>query len=416
MPVDEERYLSYVDRDARPTSLSYPNLFDISISHDDSDDVVIQKITNLLNATNALLVPGKSIDNENPWKSLIGTSLPAPQLTQIVLNNADIKAGLIDALRWKNLDAEAKYARAFDLTLDATKSESKLLVPDKKDVYEISYLGGQGDARNFAFGFLPEEKTELPDWVKNLQSLQAAYGSDRSPLISDTASDLTLSPAELSKILNGSGSDQPTEKTFECGDPNGVVIWKWLSAIQCWLSNLLKTKWITPKLDDFGFSEAPSITVSLNGEALWSTKETVDIPFSDDNNNLVSDYVEKNTNSLSLTNTFSDTVIEANQTLRVDAALENSKNLINDDGSQVELAITQIDDLDTKKSYYPTDKNWNDIQDDYVNISGSPTLKDGHVSWILESKNNHRARIYVESRIYSINAVFLRSEKSIVLV
>ncbi len=156
--------------------------------------------------------------------------------------------------------------------------------------------------------------------------------------------------------------------------------------------------------------------MTVGGDVLWTTKETQDINLSDDNKNGVVDYVEKNTNSLSLNNTVSDTVIDKNQTVRVDAALESSTNLINDDASQVQLVVTQLDDLDTKKTYFPTDTNWNTIVEQYIHVSGSSTLKDGHAVWILEARNNHRSRVYIESRIYSSKNVFLRSEKNMILV
>jgi hypothetical protein len=89
----------------------------------------------------------------------------------------------------------------------------------------------------------------------------------------------------------------------------------------------------------------------VNGQAVWSTKEIANVDLSDKDNNRVLDYVEKNSSSLSLTNTLQETIIEKNETVRIDAALETSKNLINDDTSQVALVVTQIDDLDTRKSY-----------------------------------------------------------------
>lgn len=149
---------------------------------------------------------------------------------------------------------------------------------------------------------------------------------------------------------------------------------------------------------------------------MWTTKELADIDSSDDNNNGVADYVEENATSLSLNNTFSDTVIETNQTFRVDTALESTQNLVNDDVSRVELVVTQLDDLDTKKTYLPTDANWNTTLSQYIYISGSSKLKDGHAVWVVEARNNHRSRVYIESRIYSGKNVFLRSEKNIVLV
>jgi hypothetical protein len=100
-------------------------------------------------------------------------------------------------LRWRELDSEAKYARAFDVTLDAPKSLSKLIVPEKKDTYEIAYLGGQGDARNFVFGFSPESKSALPEWFKNIQSLQGSYNPDGTSVDLGGDSEFTLSPAEI---------------------------------------------------------------------------------------------------------------------------------------------------------------------------------------------------------------------------
>jgi len=182
------------------------------------------------------------------------------------------------------------------------------------------------------------------------------------------------------------------------------------------LDSLLKTTWTTPKIDDIGFPELPSLTVRFGGDVLWTTKEVQDVDVSDANKNGVTDYVEKNTGSLSLNNTFSDTVIDTNQTIRVDAALESSTKIINDDTSHVQLFVTQIDDLDTKKSYFSTDANWNTILEQYIHISGSSVLKDGHAVWVVEAKNNHRSRVYIESRIYSSTNVYIRSEKNIILV
>lgn len=118
------------------------------------------------------LKPGNDFAITHPWKKLIKFTNAAPRFADVLLANPDVKAGLIDALRWKNLDTEAKYARAFDLALSKVSTNSKLLIPDKKSIYEIAYMGGSGDARDFVFGFSPEDKTELPDWFEDIQSMQ----------------------------------------------------------------------------------------------------------------------------------------------------------------------------------------------------------------------------------------------------
>ncbi len=69
-------------------------------------------------------------------------------------------------------------------------------------------------------------------------------------------SDFTLTGNDIDALLGTDSSpsedSQDSEESEsgddECGDPSGVVIWEWPAAIQCWLSNLLKTEWKTPDL------------------------------------------------------------------------------------------------------------------------------------------------------------------------
>lgn len=136
----------------------------------------------------------------------------------------------------------------------------------------------------------------------------------------------------------------------------------------------------------------------------------------DRNSNGVLDYVDKNKDSLTLRNTLSSDTLEPSQTLRIDSSLEDETYRINDDTSTIQLVVTRIDDLDEKKSYSARDKDWADIQNRYFKVSGSPTMTDGHVMWIFTSKNNHRARISFESRMYSGSDIFLRSEKNSILM
>lgn len=182
------------------------------------------------------------------------------------------------------------------------------------------------------------------------------------------------------------------------------------------MSNLTKTEWFKPNIDDIGFPELPSLTVSLNGKIVWSTKELKNVQQSDTNSNNVLDYVEKNKDSLVLNNTLSSDTLESNQTLRIDTSLEDDTYRINDDTTRVQLEVTRIDDLDEKKSYSSRDIDWAKIKDTYFTISGSDTMTDGHAVWIFTSLNNHRSRISFESRIYSGSNVLIRSEKSSVLI
>lgn len=150
LPVDGERYLLYLDREGREARIDYPNIFDITVVPTDTDEIIIQKITTLLATSNARLIAGKDVSS-TPWSQLVPTPTDRPELATIILSNPDLNAGLVDALRWKSLDIENKYAHALDLSLSKKATMSGLLMPEKKDLYEISYLGGRGDAQNFVF-------------------------------------------------------------------------------------------------------------------------------------------------------------------------------------------------------------------------------------------------------------------------
>lgn len=179
----------------------YPNLFDVNISSSDSDENIIQKITTLLDSSTTALKPGIDFSATHPWKKLIKFTNTAPRFSDVLLANPDIKAGLIDAFRWRSLDTEAKYARAFDLALSTVTTNSKLLLPDKKNIYEIAYMGGSGDARDFVFGFSPEDKTELPDWFENIQNTQNNFSSQANSGSANVASEFSLSGSEIATLL-----------------------------------------------------------------------------------------------------------------------------------------------------------------------------------------------------------------------
>lgn len=115
----------------------------------------------------------------------------------------------------------------------------------------------------------------------------------------------------------------------------------------------------------------------------------------------MTDYLEAGNPAIVLDTTLSASTIEPSQTLRIDSTLEEGDYRLNDDTTRIQLVVTRIDDLDDKKSYSSRDADWSEIQNRYFSVSGSSTLKDGHAVWIFTSRNDHRARITFESRIYA---------------
>jgi hypothetical protein len=325
------------------------------------------------------------------------------------------------------MDTASKYAHMLKLSLAWQDPSDALMHPDKKNLYEIAYLWWTWDARHFVFDFLPEEESDLPNWFRDIRDRQTGNTPLVKPVPLNSDGQFSLSSSDIATLLGDAGGST-TESTdidegakdetvFQCGDAGGVVIWEWLSAIQCWLADLFKTEWKIPDIDNnIGFPELPSIDVNVDGNIIWSTKELEHIDLSDQDSNGVTDYVEKNASSLSLVNTFSDTFIEPHQTIHIDTVLESSTHRIDDDRSSVQLVVTRLDDLESGISYSPKTENWDKVLDQYIAISGSRVLTDGHAVWSVRSNNQKKVRVFIESNISNINKTFLHSERSLLLI
>lgn len=132
--------------------MNYPNLYDIVVNPLDTDEVIVAKIRAALSPAQSQLTPRVNLPNGHKWSQLVPTStLNSVNIADALLANAEIKNALIEALRWKHLDTETKYTSVFERALAPTTPSKNFILPNKKDFYETSYLGGQGDARNFVF-------------------------------------------------------------------------------------------------------------------------------------------------------------------------------------------------------------------------------------------------------------------------
>lgn len=132
--------------------MNYPNLFDIVVNPLDTDDVIVAKIRTTLSPAQSQLTSRVDLPNGHKWSQLTPASaMNSVNIADTLLASADIKNALIEALRWKYLDTETKYTSVFERALAPTTANKNFILPDKKDLYEMSYLGGQGDARNFVF-------------------------------------------------------------------------------------------------------------------------------------------------------------------------------------------------------------------------------------------------------------------------
>lgn len=111
-----------------------------------------------------------------------------------------------------------KYASSLERKLDLD-GESKISADDKKNDYEIAYLGAPGDAKNMYVQVDPQAKAPLPDEITGIMDRVNTYHG----------------------LIDGSNisSDDVGKADFKCGPPEGVPIWQWMPAIFCWIGTII---------------------------------------------------------------------------------------------------------------------------------------------------------------------------------
>ena len=115
-------------------------------------------------------------------------------------------------------NATLKYSSTLERSLDRD-GEQSISADDKKNDYEIAYLGAPGDAKNMYLKIDPESKSPFPKEIADIMDRMNNYRS----------------------LVDGTNITQvtPSEAEMKCGPPEGVPIWQWLPAIFCWLGTIL---------------------------------------------------------------------------------------------------------------------------------------------------------------------------------
>lgn len=140
-------------------------------------------------------------------------------LYDMVKKSGNMLTTLADTILWYNKsNATSKYSFILENYLDRDGNRDYPLSGHRSD-YEMGYIGGPGDAQNMYVKVDPESKGILP---KGISDIQADYGS-------------LMNKLDAANIVQ----HHPEDSQFKCGPPEGVVIWKWLPAVFCWLGTIL---------------------------------------------------------------------------------------------------------------------------------------------------------------------------------
>ncbi len=188
----------------------------------DSIKAVLDKksaeINAIINAQDPALLTG---DQAAIYQLMNTGAYPAANvdLYTMVASSGNMLTTLADTILWYNrTNATSKYSFILENYLDRDGNRDYPLSGHHSD-YEMGYIGGPGDAQNMYVKVDPESKGTLS---KDITDIQADYGS-------------------LVNLLDAANVAEysPEDSQFKCGPPEGVVIWKWLPAVFCWLGTIL---------------------------------------------------------------------------------------------------------------------------------------------------------------------------------
>lgn len=416
LPVDENRYVVYIDRDLKERQINYPNMYDIQFPIDATEALIQQKIQQYLDVFEKKMQPWKTVSDMGVFSFLVPKSgnKKSLSLSTIVSSSPDLEANLVASLRWKNLPTAMKYQQSITDSLQGNKSRKVAMFADAKRNYEIAFLWWQGDAKNFIVGYNPQENSENPSWYQTILDVQGNYeelqnsSSVRPNTFSD---DFSLSLKDYNDILGSNAlpkNNETDKKGTECVDENAVPIWEWLSAIQCWLKNLFTTEW-EPGITDFSFDWSPYLSLTFWNHTLYTTEKTTSITQVDKNNNRINDSVESEASLLTLKNVVTNYVLKPQSTVMVESYLEKNTTVIWDDISEIQLVPLRIADLDSGEVFISQSKKWQKILSESLSIAWSPVLKDGKATWTVRSTSPRPLSIEFETRIQTWKNVLVRS-------
>lgn len=279
MPVDRDRYVSFVSTKRDEEKIHYPNFFRISLSSPEdftaekAEALVkaeLDKASAALNAAADKNDPAKATSEERAIRALLGGAASKGETVDLwkqVSGDAEMKAVLVESVLWANLrNAPAKYGYVLENWLSGSgrTAISPALNPShRKNGYEVAWLSGEGDAT--AMDLSPDPS------ATGASSLTAANLAKNARL------DAALRAANLaSGGATSTFDDKASSKVFECGPADGVEITKWIPAIMCWLKSNMppKIRWTGKNSDGSSDSSGPDLSVDDDSDGVSDAYES----------------------------------------------------------------------------------------------------------------------------------------------
>ncbi len=276
------------------------------------------------------------------------------------LNSYDM---LVSSLVWKNFDITEKYPFIFENYLSENFKVNKFFLPKQKKAYEIAYIWSQWKPDSMYIWMDPREKKEGPysDIIAKNKNLASNIFS--SNILKDdkekkkeknnswwSSWESSESPSWWEESYEDTSSEDSW--TFECWPPDWVPIQEWMSAIKCWLSNMLP----------------PTIEISSN-ECSWDY--LLDIFEEDNDFETDPDFIKKqcfdnnkdwindclfNIETIELSSDSEKYNTNSNTALKAKVKWKNGKTLSYIDSLNLNFLVVKVDKKKDKKKDF---KAWN---------------------------------------------------------
>lgn len=247
---------------------------------------------------------------------------------------------IVDALYWRYRTIPEKYLYIFQnyLSIQQLTDSGNYndIYPTKKKGYESMYLAARG------------EKDHLTFTIPSSSSIE-------DPLFDDLNNQLSIIQTQdkIHKATQNTGRGQNLNMEDSCGGWDGVEIFKWFSAIQCWLKNLLP-----PKLQMEGDGEGDTVDFTQEDQ------ETFNNPMGGNGNNNYSS--PSNTNSDNENENNSSSEEPHIESVQITSSLD-SLNLFDQEGATITATV-----LDQNgEAYIPSEE----IPATFVAVQNEPIVE-----------------------------------------
>jgi hypothetical protein len=226
LAIDMERFVEFITPNGHIARIPYPNFF--------SSEAPIDTIANFRSWLTSLsqdawnpILQHESLPLDNAWvrmKELLasGRTLPTTIIDWNTLISDEMIIKILQAKNWLAGTPTQKYQSRLEASLSFSQLFTGALeknipsLTSSPEGYEIAYLG--------LSPFIPRWESAEDD---DIEAYDYALGTLQ-----------WLNFSERDSALD----DPESRPTAQCGPPDGVALFKWPSAIQCWIKSLLPVR------------------------------------------------------------------------------------------------------------------------------------------------------------------------------